>query len=273
MSVCSKILLQMNAKVGLTPWIVKPPKNLPERVMIIGADVYHKLDRERRSCVGFCASMDPNFSKFWSKISFQKQGVELMSGLGQLVKEAVLKYFAFNQKKYLPEYIIFYRDGVSDGQIPAVLEHETAAILKGLSEIDPHYKPKFAEVIVTKRISDRFFPTSTNRDGKTEYYNPQPGTVVHSDITSNFFDFFVVAHNVTQGSCTPTKYNVIFDNTGLTADVFYSLTFYQCYNYYNWMGGVRVPSVVMYAHKLAYMVGQTIKDQVHEKIENLPYYL
>lgn len=138
--------------------------------------------------------------------------------------------------------------------------------------IDPNYQPKFAEIIVTKRIADRIFSYDDSSKPMT-YYNPTAGTVVTSEITSNYFDFLLVPQNVTQGSCTPTKFQVIYDNTGLPADVFYQMTFYQCYNYYNWTGGIRVPSVVMYAHRLAYLVGQTVRDEIHPNLEDKQVYL
>jgi len=47
--------------------------------------------------------------------------------------------------------------------------------------------------------------------------NPSSGTVAASDIVSNDgFDYFLVAQNVTQGTSTPTRYNVIYDSTGLS---------------------------------------------------------
>jgi len=103
---------------------------------------------------------------------------------------------------------------------------------------------------------------------KSQIFNPPAGTVVTQGITSTNFDFLLIAQNVTQGTCTPTKYNVIYDNTGLPADLFYQMTFYQCYNYYNWSGGIRVPSAVMYAHKLAYLVGQTVKGEINPNLED-----
>mmetsp|Transcript_20688 Transcript_20688/g.18104 ORF Transcript_20688/g.18104 Transcript_20688/m.18104 type:complete len:98 (-) Transcript_20688:107-400(-) len=62
MSVCSKILIQMTAKCGYLPWHVKKTEGLPKNTMIIGADVFHRFDKKLNSCVGFCASIDPEMS-------------------------------------------------------------------------------------------------------------------------------------------------------------------------------------------------------------------
>lgn len=42
MSHCSKIILQMNVKLGYPLWIVNPIPELSKKAMIVGVDVYHK---------------------------------------------------------------------------------------------------------------------------------------------------------------------------------------------------------------------------------------
>jgi len=285
MSVCSKILLQMNAKIGKELWITEQPKDLPAKTMIIGADVYHstKVGQEKKSCIGFCASLNPEFNRFFSKVTLQKrEGDEIMTNIGKLVKEAVLKYFAFNGKKFLPEYIIFYRDGVAENQLGSIMKFETQTIIDQLKSI-PGYDFKFAEIVVTKRIDDRLFaneaapgqqrPGGRGGSEPKNFFNPPAGTVVAEKIVSDHFDFLLVSQNVNQGTCTPTHYNVIYDTTGLSQDVFWQLTYNQCYNYYNWNGGVRVPAPVQYAHKLAYLVGQTVQGDPHDNLDQTLYYL
>ncbi len=278
MSVCSKILLQMNAKVGMELWVTEKPKDLPAKTMIIGADVYHC--RDRKSCIGFCASLNPDFNKFFSKISIQKrEGQEIMTNIGALVKDAVMKYFIFNGKKFFPENIIFYRDGVAENQLESIMRFETKTIIDQLKTL-PGYDFKFAEVVVTKRIDDRIF-TYDDNNGRSEpknFANPPAGTVVAEKIVSDNYDFLLVSQNVNQGTCTPTHYNVIYDTTGLDQNIIWELTYNQCYNYYNWNGGVRVPAPVQYAHKLAYLVGQTLQGEgadvkVNEKLDQTLYYL
>lgn len=58
-------------------------------------------------------------------------------------------------------------------------------------------------------------------------------------------------HQVTQGTCTPTQFNVIYNTTNLSQDEIYKITFYSCFGYYNWSGAVRVPAPLQYVHKLA----------------------
>jgi len=280
-SVCKKVLLQMNVKVGKAPWIAKVPEGLPKRTMIIGADVFHKADSKLKSCIGFCSSTDPQCTRFYSQIDFQKNGQEIMQGIAILMKKAIIAFY--NASKCLPECIIFFRDGVAENQIQSILEIETKAILRELESI--YKKPeliKFAEIIVNKRIDDRLFTKFLPADGRNQanpqgnvptYYNPPGGTVVNQDIVSNDFEYLLVSQNVSQGTSTPTRYKVIYNSTDLTQDMFWNLTYGQCYNYYNWTGPIRVPGPVKYAHTLAYQIGKTLQESPNKNLENTLYFL
>ena len=63
-SICNKVLLQMCAKVGGSPWVVDVMPYQDAPTMIVGIDVFHKIGFG--SCLGFCASMDKEFSNFIS---------------------------------------------------------------------------------------------------------------------------------------------------------------------------------------------------------------
>ena len=45
---------------------MKRPKGLLKHTMIIGADVFHNTGKNKNSVVGFCASMDRYFTKYYS---------------------------------------------------------------------------------------------------------------------------------------------------------------------------------------------------------------
>mmetsp|Transcript_95063 Transcript_95063/g.142417 ORF Transcript_95063/g.142417 Transcript_95063/m.142417 type:complete len:81 (+) Transcript_95063:1468-1710(+) len=80
----------MNAKTGLALWLSKIPNQIPKRTMIIGADVFHNVGQEKKSVIGFCASMDPAFSKFFTQVVFQKkEAAEIMTNVSKLVKKAI----------------------------------------------------------------------------------------------------------------------------------------------------------------------------------------
>ena len=87
------------------------------------------------------------------------------------------------------------------------------------------------------------------------------------------YDFFIVSQSVRQGTVNPTSYNVVKDTSGLRPDHIQSLTYKLTHLYYNWPGNVRVPAVCQYAHKLAFLVGNSLHRMPAEGLGDLLYYL
>ena len=268
-SVCSKVLQQMNVKIGNPLWWTSMPKSWgPRKAMVIGVDVFHSTKNGKKSVVGFCASLDKNLTKFFSKVKVQPGvGKEIIKTIDSLVQEALVEFNTLN--KFLPEMVIIYRDGVGESQLPDVIREETNLIKEMFGRVKEGYKPQFTEIVVTKRINDRFFV----RNDRKGFVNPPSGTVVARDVVSNNFDFFLVAQDVTMGTCTPTHYNVIYNDTNLPEEAFYELTYFQCFNYPNWSGPIRVPAALMYAHKIAFVTGQTYQSDHHARLNTKPFYL
>ena len=104
--------------------------------------------------------------------------------------------------------------------------------------------------------------------------NPPSGTVVDDVVTlPERYDFFLVSQSVRQGTVNPTSYNVIKDNSGLKPGHLQRLTYKLTHLYYNWPGTVRVPAPCQYAHKLAFLVGESLHQQPSEKLEDTLFYL
>ena len=124
---------------------------------------------------------------------------------------------------------------------------------------------KLAFIVVTKKINTRFFCRGEN---------PPPGTVVDDVVTDpSKYDFFIVSQYVREGTVTPTGYNIIEDTLGLDADKIQRLTYKLCHMYFNWSGTVRVPAPCQYAHKLAFLVSQSIHQSPDTSLETLLYFL
>jgi aubergine-like protein len=184
---------------------------------------------------------------------------------------ALKKYHDVNGE--LPDPVIVYRDGVGDGQLKQVYDHELpqykAAFAQIGNSMDKKYEPKFGMVIVKKRVSTRLFLNT-----RGQYANPPPGTIVDTVVTRpEWLDFFLISQSVRQGTVTPTHYNIINDSTGLKPDHFQRLTYKLCHLYYNWPGTIRVPAPCQYAHKLAFLVGQSIHSEPDEVLADRLYYL
>ena len=93
-----------------------------------------------------------------------------------------------------PHKLIFFRDGVSEGQFPLVLRHEMNKIRNACQSINQAYKPAITFIVVQKRHHTRLFPVNRN-DMKGKSENVPPGTVVDTVIvTPKLFDFFLCSH-------------------------------------------------------------------------------
>lgn len=117
LSVCHKISQQINCKVGGQLWRVDIPL---QKTMIIGIDVCHDTTPGgRQSVVGFCATMNNYFTKYYSRAIFQSRTQEIVDGLKSCFQDALRAFFQVNG--CLPERVFVYRDGVGDGMLDAVV--------------------------------------------------------------------------------------------------------------------------------------------------------
>ena len=86
--------------------------------------------------------------------------------------------------------------------------------------------------------------------------NPEPGSVIAESLSlDDQFDFHLAAQKVNQGTCTPTHYVIGYDETKMPQQDIIQFTYNQCYNYYNWQGTVKVPSMLQCTDKLSKLAG------------------
>lgn len=265
MSIATKVVIQMNAKLFGAPWMVE----LPLRgLMVVGFDVCHSPRDHNKSYGALVASMDLKVStRYFSSVMQHMRGQELSDEISMNMVYALKTYR--NVHGSLPEKILFYRDGVGEGQLHQVFQVEVEKIKNRLDEI---YKNatndkvcRLGFIVVSKKINTRFFHRKQN---------PHSGTVVDNVITlPERYDFFLVSQSVHQGSVSPTNYNILHDNTGLSADQFQILSYKMTHLYYNYTGTLQVPAVCQYAHKLALLVAQSLHRPPSNGLENQLYFL
>merc|ERR1711881_345615 len=234
-----------------------------------GDDTYHDTVSKGKSVGAVVASLNQSMTKYISTASLHTTPEqELHDNLCPAIETALRKYQQLNDQ--LPEKIILYRDGVGDGQIPYVVEHEVKAIQDTLVKVGMDAKEvKFTFIIVNKRINTKFI-----QKAGANHLNPPSGTIVDDVVTlPERYDFFLISQSVTQGTVNPTSYNVVKDTSGLSPEHLQKLTYKLAHLYYNWPGTVRVPAPCQYAHKLAYLVGETLHKSPHDAMEDALYYL
>ncbi|KAI4369656.1 hypothetical protein MLD38_018077 [Melastoma candidum] len=108
-----------------------------------------------------------------------------------------------------PLRIIFYRDGVSEGQFLSVLLYELDAIRKVILRFyffsKPNYQPRVTFIVVQKRHHTRLFANNHRDKSSTDKSgNIMPGTVVDSKICHpSEFDFYLCSHAGIQVKSVP----------------------------------------------------------------------
>ncbi|XP_015196795.2 piwi-like protein 2 [Lepisosteus oculatus] len=262
-SIAQKILLQINCKLGGELWSVSIPL---KQLMVIGVDVHHDPSKKKRSVMGFVASLNSSLTRWYSKVTFQMPNEEVISGFRICFLAGLQKYYEINHG--LPDKIVVYRDGVSEGQLKMVENYEIPQLLKCF-ETFPSYEPKLTFIVVQKKISTALYSFSGDR-----FSTPRPGTILDHTVTSkDWVDFYLLAHHIRQGCGLPTHYVSVYNTANLTPDHLQRLTFKMCHMYWNWPGTIRVPAPCKYAHKLAYLSGQYLHAEPSEQLSDKLFFL
>ncbi|CAH8484998.1 unnamed protein product [Heterobilharzia americana] len=194
-SVFPNLLLKLNGKLGGVNWQIPDLiKNNQELIMVFGADVTHPAPTQtqqlRKSVAAVIGSVSPDLMRYGVVIRQQattergsKAAREIIDDMRLIVKE-LLQIYLRNTKGRFPTRMIFYRDGVSEGQFENVLVEELAAIQRACSDIRPGEEPAITYIVVQKRHHIRFRPSDPRAR------NVEPGTVVDTEITHpREFDF------------------------------------------------------------------------------------
>ena len=248
MSVCSKILLQINAKLRGVNYKIKIDKTIENRkLMVIGVDSSHI--RGKRTGVAMVATMDNNFTDFFNseEIIEETNKEQLQFKVSTFIEESISAFKKENNGDK-PNNIVIYRQGVSLQQ-KNYLKNEIINIDKicKLNNILYYY------VLVNTKVNYKFFAKSK---GKEQYYNPDPGLLVIDGVTQkNFFEFYIQPQQVTGGSATPTCFHVAYGNMNFP-EFLPKFTYDLCHLYSNWQGPVRIPNVIKAAEKLAKMTAK-----------------
>ncbi|KAK4336898.1 hypothetical protein RND71_043463 [Anisodus tanguticus] len=251
----SNLCLKINVKLGGINNILVPgsrPKLFREPVIFFGADVTHPSAGETKkpSIAAVVASMDAHPSKYAATVSVQQHRQEIINDLQSMVKQLLVKFYRSTGCK--PVRIIFYRDGVSEGQFNQVLFHELMAIRKACISLEEDYKPGITFISVQKRHHTRFF-CQDKRDQVGKSGNIPAGTTVDVGIVHpTEFDFYLCSHAGIQGTSRPSHYHVLWDDNNFTADELQSLSYQLCHTFVRCTRSVSIPAPTYYAHLVAF---------------------
>lgn len=254
----------MNAKLGGVPWAVDKLPFMNEPTMICGMDVFHDPKLGKKSILALTASMNQSATTYWSTSVVQDEIGQEGSNNLQTSMTSALEAFKRNNGA-APARIIFYRDGVGEGQVQGICVPEIEQIKQALASHSLADTCKLMYINCSKRVNTRIFAGDPKR-----FSNPVPGTVIDCKVTDkDTYEFYLVSVSARQGMTTPTRFSVLYDTIKASPDQIQLLTFKLCHNYYNVSGAIKEPACIRYAHRLAALVGERgrIPPVVHKDFE------
>eukprot|EP00931_Biecheleriopsis_adriatica_P005459 TRINITY_DN10697_c0_g1_i1.p1 TRINITY_DN10697_c0_g1~~TRINITY_DN10697_c0_g1_i1.p1 ORF type:complete len:838 (-),score=144.62 TRINITY_DN10697_c0_g1_i1:57-2570(-) len=296
--VLSRIVLQINAKLSGPLWHILPSEEmvvsgLDKKIMgpiqdaptmVVGVDVFQSC--EGRRYLGIVATLNKPFTTHYSYAcplegtTVEEWRSSLSVKLQASFRDALLQ-FANANGKVMPEHIIVYRASINREEWSQVHATEVLALQEVLrltrvkaGENSPKvYEPALCFITIAKRDSTRFFLPSPNLQNVK---NPEPGTVVDSSVCcgSEAPNFYMISQSVGQkGTAVPAHYSVLCNTASLSMELIQNLTYRLCGLHFNSMNMVRLPAPVMYAKKIAHLVGTTLKGAPHPRLLSTLFYL
>ncbi|XP_053059802.1 piwi-like protein 4 isoform X2 [Acinonyx jubatus] len=246
---------------------VNPDVQLLKSLMVVGIDACKDEVSKGMVVVGFVASINPGITRWFSRCILQRTATDVADCLKVFMTGALNKWYKHNHG--LPARIIVYRNGVGDGQLKTLIEYEVPQLLSSVTEASANTSSKLSVIVVRKKCTLRFCMEMSR-----SLQNPPLGTVVDSEATRpDWYDFYLISQAACRGTVNPTYYNVIYDDNGLKPDHMQRLTFKLCHLYYNWPGLISIPAPCQYAHKLTFLVAQSIHKEPSLELANSLFYL
>lgn len=174
-SVVQNILLKLNTKLGGINHVVVKPVLEPAKaeqfctvlmdcpVMILGADVTHAPPGSKKwvngkefvmpSYAAVTGSLDPTCMPFMTEVRAQRKANAGAAEVIQDLEEIAYKMIMCYKNTWInkcPRKIIYFRDGVGEGQFVELLHIEMNAIRKACRRVGRSYEPKITFITVQK---------------------------------------------------------------------------------------------------------------------------
>ncbi|KAK2609134.1 Protein argonaute [Conoideocrella luteorostrata] len=249
----SNVCLKVNAKLGgatartMPPWKSQTyfPKDRP--TMVIGADISHGAPGGNSpSTAAMTMSVDRDANRYAAMVESNGYRVEMLTPANiHLMFNQLTQYWKAGHENGFPKHIIYFRDGVGEGQFAHVIDQEVREMRNWLQQKAPKMAmPKFTVIVATKRHHIRFFPQKGDKNG-----NALPGTLIEREVTHPFmWDFYMCSHVAIQGTARPVHYHVILDEMNVPVNDLQKMIYHQCYSYARSTTPVSLHPAVYYAH-------------------------
>lgn len=213
------VALKFNLKLGGVNHTIETSHLDMDKTMVVGIDVTHPSPDSRStapSIAAMVASVDKRLGQWPATLSIQSTArQEMVSSLGAMLKTRLRLWQTKGKHASLPENILVYRDGVSEGQYAQLTSAEIPQLRDACKQLYPPADtkrglPRLTVVVVGKRHHTRFYPTSVGDADRSS--NTKPGTVVDRGVThAREWDFYLQPHAALQGTARPAHYYVVLD--------------------------------------------------------------
>lgn len=268
----NNLILKINAKLGgvnYFPISGAMANFTKQRTMVLGADVSHPAPRSLLpSVAALVASMDQHACRYVASIRVQASRVEMIEDIADMFDSALHTFGKINGNN-LPQRIVFFRDGVSEGEFAIVRDRELNAMKV---PIQKHYGPQknwpqLVFIVVGKRHHFRFFPDPKSGEGADARGNGNllPGFVVDQDIVHPIYsDFYLQSQPGLKGTSRPSHYTVLVNGAGMSIDELQQLAYSLCHSYSRSTRSVKIPAPVYYADLVCRRAKFHFEDDVHD---------
>lgn len=259
----ANVALKINLKLGGVNHSVGNGRFFQTRTMVLGADVTHPGgDSLEPSIAGVVGSTNEYGGGYGAEFSVQPGRQEIISDLHHMVKELLIKFAQRNNA--LPDKLIFYRDGVSEGQFPDVVAKEIPLVRQAMRAVGENAKytaqaaaMKLTYIICGKRHHFKFGPTSSDETDRSG--NLRPGVIVDTEIVHPFdFDWYGLSHGGLLGTSRASHYTVLVDDAKHKPDEIQTLTYHLCYTYGRATRSVSIATPAYYAHHVCTRIKQLL---------------
>ncbi|KAI8804842.1 Piwi domain-containing protein [Cladochytrium replicatum] len=242
-------MIKMHQVFKMSPTKLQEGKQ--ERVLVFGADVTHPPPGAGMgiSIAAVTANVDAALYTFGASFRVQQGRTEVIVNLEEMVKQLLNAFKDRGGAGGPPTRLVFYRDGVSEGQFNEVLLREATAIKRALQAMRVS-DCKLTFVVINKRHHTRMLPVDPRDRDRSG--NTPAGTVVDTDVVHPlYYDFYLTSHAGLQGTSKPSYYHVLLDESRLGSDAMQAFTYNQTYLFARCTRSVSMVPAAYYAHIVA----------------------
>ncbi|KAI9685409.1 MAG: hypothetical protein M1822_004540 [Bathelium mastoideum] len=255
----SNVCMKFNAKLGGFTSRAVGIKNNPEwssfskPTLIMGGDVSHaapgSVDIPSMACMTF--STNKPCTRYAAAIQTNGHRVELISSgnIQAFMSPMITEWCSNLGNGRVPEQLIYFRDGISEGQYLQLLDQEVSDIKAVLKSFDQRETTKLTVIVATKRHHIRFFPDKGDRNAADKNGNPLPGMLVQTGCTAPFeYDFYLCSHSAIKGTARPVNYHVLLDENKFPPSELFQMIYDHSYQYIRSTTPVSIHPAIYYAH-------------------------